>query len=124
MFVFYVVFNSCEGLQEVILTDNKLRRLPNSIGRLSRLFHLNVDKNILEYLPSDLGHLSAISVLSLRDNRLVRLPNEIGQLKEMTVLDVAENRLVLSLCRRHVDRFIASQIFFYIIPNVSIKLSK
>ena len=87
--------SSCDNLQELILTDNKLRQLPTSIGNLKRMYHFNVDKNLLEIIPSDLGKLTALSVLSMRDNKLVRLPNEIGNLKEMTVLDVAENRLVI-----------------------------
>ena len=103
--VFFFVF-SCDNLQELILTDNKLRQLPTSIGNLKRMYHFNVDKNLLEIIPSDLGKLTALSVLSMRDNKLVRLPNEIGNLKEMTVLDVAENRSVIKCCFQLTSRLV------------------
>lgn len=83
----------CESLQELILTENFLIRLPTSIGRLAKLSNLNVDRNFLESIPNEIGKCSALGVLSLRDNKLKRLPNELGDCSELHVLDVSGNQL-------------------------------
>lgn len=42
-------------LQELILTENFITELPESIGNLSRLTNLNVDRNRLQSLPEQIG---------------------------------------------------------------------
>lgn len=66
--------------------------LPRSLGKLSKLTNLNVDRNRLEVLPPEIGGCVALSVLSLRDNRLAVLPPELAHTAELHVLDVAGNR--------------------------------
>jgi len=80
-------------MQELILTENFLVELPNSIGRMKRLNNLNVDRNALISLPPDIGNLTNLGVLSLRDNKLTKLPNELGNCAALHVLDVSGNRL-------------------------------
>lgn len=80
-------------MQELILTENFLVELPISIGRMSRLNNLNVDRNALTTLPSDMGNLVSLGVLSLRDNKLNKLPAELGNCLQLHVLDVSGNRL-------------------------------
>lgn len=66
--------------------------LPHSLGKLTKLTNLNVDRNRLEALPPEIGGCAALSVLSLRDNRLAILPPELAHTAELHVLDVAGNR--------------------------------
>lgn len=66
--------------------------LPRSLGKLTKLTNLNVDRNHLEVLPPEIGGCVALSVLSLRDNRLAILPPELAHTAELHVLDVAGNR--------------------------------
>lgn len=80
-------------MQELILTENFLVELPNSIGRMKKLNNLNVDRNALISLPPDIGNLTNLGVLSLRDNKLTKLPNELGNCAALHVLDVSGNRL-------------------------------
>lgn len=80
-------------MQELILTENFLIELPNSLGRMTRLNNLNVDRNALVALPSDIGNLTNLGVLSLRDNKLTKLPAELGNCVSLHVLDVSGNRL-------------------------------
>jgi protein scribble len=80
-------------MQELILTENFLIELPNSIGRMKRLNNLNVDRNSLVSLPSDIGNLTNLGVLSLRDNKLTKMPSEIGNCVALHVMDVSGNRL-------------------------------
>ena len=48
----------CVSLQELILTENMLFELPNSIGNLRNLTNLNVDRNRLTSLPNEIGELT------------------------------------------------------------------
>lgn len=86
-------FNRCENLQELILTENMLQKMPTSTGRLTKLNNLNVDRNRLESIPIEIGDCMALGVLSLRDNKLKHLPNELGNCKKLHVLDVSGNQL-------------------------------
>ena len=82
----------CVSLQELILTENFLTELPTSVGNLSRLTNLNVDRNRLFELPIEIGQLVSLNVLSLRENKLTLLPQELGDCAELHVLDVSGNR--------------------------------
>lgn len=90
----FLLLCSCENMQELILTENFLSELPTSIGRMSKLSNLNVDRNALEYLPLEIGECSNLGVLSLRDNKLKRLPPELGNCSVLHVLDVSGNQLL------------------------------
>lgn len=80
-------------MQELILTENFLMELPRSIGRMTKLNNLNVDRNTLTSIPNEIGNCINLGVLSLRDNKLVRLPIELGNCANLHVLDVSGNRL-------------------------------
>jgi protein scribble len=80
-------------MQELILTENYLMELPSSMGRMSKLNNLNVDRNVLTALPPDIGNCVNLGVLSLRDNKLTKLPAELGNCAILHVLDVSGNRL-------------------------------
>lgn len=83
----------CENMQELILTENFLTKLPDSIGRMTKLNNLNVDRNALEDIPIEIGSCSSLGVLSLRDNKLKKLPSELGNCLSLHVLDVSGNQL-------------------------------
>ena len=83
----------CACLQELVLTENYIAALPSSIGNLTRLTNLNIDRNRLEALPAEVGRLVNLGVFSLRENQLRALPHEIGTCEELHVLDVSGNRL-------------------------------
>ena len=85
--------NRCENMQELILTENFLVELPNSIGRMVRLNNLNVDRNALISIPAEIGYCTNLGVLSLRDNKLTKLPSQLGNCVSLHVLDVSGNRL-------------------------------
>jgi protein scribble len=88
-----LIFNRCENMQELILTENFLVELPNSIGRMTKLNNLNVDRNALIAVPQEIGYCTNLGVLSLRDNKLTKLPSELGNCVSLHVLDVSGNRL-------------------------------
>lgn len=80
-------------MQELILTENFLIQLPDSIGEMTKLNNLNVDRNALEYIPNEIGTCISLGVLSLRDNKLKKLPAELGNCTSLHVLDVSGNQL-------------------------------
>lgn len=67
--------------------------LPKSIGNMTKLNNLNVDRNALTELPIEIGNCVNMGVLSLRDNKLTKLPSELGNCLQLHVLDVSGNRL-------------------------------
>lgn len=107
----------CVSLQELMLTENFLVELPNSIGNCIHLTNLNVDRNNLREIPREIGKISTsrvaclvvrrncsflvffcvgnlkqLGVLSLRGNKLRSLPSEIGDCSQLHVLDVSGNQ--------------------------------
>ena len=52
----------CMNLQELILTENFIAELPQSIGNLSHLTNLNVDRNRLQSLPEQIGGCYSVTV--------------------------------------------------------------
>ncbi|MBF8187562.1 leucine-rich repeat domain-containing protein [Nonomuraea sp. K274] len=75
------------------LTDNRLTRLPETIGRMGSLVELRLYNNRLEALPESIGGLRRLRELHLQGNRLTRLPASIADLDELRVLDLRDNHL-------------------------------
>lgn len=89
MFLFR--FSSLFFLQQA--GQNRLTRLPASIGLLRQLQTLMLNENLLEELPAELGSCQRLAVLSARKNKLERLPPELGQLSRLRVVNVSCNKL-------------------------------
>lgn len=85
-------FPPSQGVFVSLRSSFSPQALPRSLGKLTKLTNLNVDRNHLEVLPPEIGGCVALSVLSLRDNRLAALPPELAHTAELHVLDVAGNR--------------------------------
>ena len=73
--------------------QNRLSKLPASIGLLRQLQTLMLNENQLDELPAELGSCQRLTVLSARKNRLEKLPPELGQLSRLRVINVSCNRL-------------------------------
>ena len=65
------------------LSDNRLSSLPDSIGNLVKLVHLDVSKNNLSYLPEAIGNLIEVNHLDLGNNQLTILPKSLADLKNV-----------------------------------------
>ena len=84
---------NCRELSELVLTENCLSVLPESVGNLSHLTVLHVGRNRLEELTPKIGKCSKLRMLFLRENQLTELPSSIGNLENIQTLDVSGNRL-------------------------------
>lgn len=104
-----------EALQELLLINTGLQSLPDSLGQLRQLRHLQVAAtpglkrlptsltslpNLetlqltaipLEELPSDLGRMQSLRSLTLGGGRYERLPASIIQLSQLTQLSVSHS---------------------------------
>ncbi|WP_394392124.1 protein kinase [Shewanella woodyi] len=77
----------------LILTDNKLERLPNSIGGLYRLQKLALAGNCLTALPDTMANCHSLELARLSANQFTSLPDWLFQLPKLSWLAVAGNPL-------------------------------
>ncbi|NXP73989.1 MFHA1 protein, partial [Ramphastos sulfuratus] len=74
-------------LEELDLSFNRLRRLPEGLGRLRHLRALDVDHNLLPSFPAQLLELAALEELDCSGNRhLGALPEGIAALRRLKIL--------------------------------------
>ncbi|NWZ41702.1 MFHA1 protein, partial [Brachypodius atriceps] len=74
-------------LEELDLSFNRLRRLPEGLGRLRHLRTLDVDHNLLSSFPAPLLELAALEELDCSGNRhLGALPEGIAALRRLKIL--------------------------------------
>ncbi|KAK6127570.1 hypothetical protein DH2020_038688 [Rehmannia glutinosa] len=72
-------------------TRNKIQELPESIGGLLNLLHLNLRGNQLTSLPATISRLVRLQELDLSSNGLPVLPETIGSLVGLKKLNVETN---------------------------------
>jgi hypothetical protein len=75
----------------LILTDNQLERLPNSIGRLEKLQKLMLAGNQLRSLPDQMAACQNLELIRLAANRLESLPSWLFSLPRLSWLAYAGN---------------------------------
>jgi hypothetical protein len=75
----------------LILTDNQLERLPNSIGRLEKLQKLMLAGNQLRSLPDEMAACQNLELIRLAANRLESLPSWLFSLPRLSWLAYAGN---------------------------------
>jgi len=78
-------------LQILNLSYNKLMKLPECIGNLSRLINLQLMSNQLNSLPETMGNLSALQILNVGDNWIKLIPENIGNLTTLKELVLFSN---------------------------------
>jgi len=75
----------------LILTDNKIEKLPDSMGLLSRLQKLALAGNQLTELPSSMANCRSLELARLSANKLSALPDWLFQLPKMSWLAFSGN---------------------------------
>jgi len=80
-------------IETLILADNDLTEISESIDRLQSLKTLDLGHNLLASLPNNLGHIPGLrDFLYLHDNHLAALPPSLANLKDLRYLNISENR--------------------------------
>lgn len=75
----------------LILSDNKIREIPESIKKLRGLSRLALNDNRIEEIHPGIGTLVELTWIDLTRNRLQTLPDEMANLKKVSGLGLSEN---------------------------------
>lgn len=75
----------------LILTDNAITQLPDSIGELKRLQKLALAGNQLTKLPETIQHCRALQLIRLSANKFTHLPDGLFQLPKLAWLAFSGN---------------------------------
>lgn len=78
-------------LRWLILTDNQLQTLPESLGNCARLQKLMLSCNQLSSLPASLARCQRLELLRIASNRFTSVPEPIFQLPVLSWLALAGN---------------------------------
>ena len=78
-------------LRVLQLHGNRLRRLPDWLGKLGKLRQISLHNNLLEALPADISGWQLVQRLALGGNRLRGLPDSIAALKGLRNLVLSDN---------------------------------
>lgn len=84
-----------KNLQWLILTDNKIENLPNSIGACSFLQKCALAGNNLNKLPNSLSNCQNLELLRISANQLEDIPNSLFQLPRLSWLAIDGNPFLL-----------------------------
>lgn len=87
------ILGSLRNLNELILIDNGLSKLPACIPNLPNLTKLTFSKNDIRILPYEFCRLRKLEYLNLSDINLSDLPPNFGNLSQLTKLDLSGNDL-------------------------------
>lgn len=82
------------GATQLDLSEMELTELPESLGHLTQLQMLHINRNQLTTLPGSLGQLSQLEFLSFARNRLSSFPESVRDLKNLKKLYVWGNGLI------------------------------
>ena len=77
--------------QWLILTDNKIKTLPQSIGKLTKLQKCMLAGNRIKTLPDTMASCTSLELLRLSANHLERLPSWLFELPRLSWLACAGN---------------------------------
>ncbi|MEG0921687.1 MAG: leucine-rich repeat-containing protein kinase family protein [Comamonas sp.] len=80
-------------LRWLILTDNQIHLLPNTLGQRPRLQKLMLACNQLSSLPASLSQCTSLELLRISGNRFTEVPDGVCQLPALAWLAIAGNPL-------------------------------
>ncbi|CAB1109033.1 unnamed protein product [Ectocarpus sp. CCAP 1310/34] len=79
------------ALKGLLLSGNRLSRLPSSVGSLHGLETLELSDNTIRSLPESIDGLKRLVTLTVSNNGLASLPESVGGLRSVKLLDLSRN---------------------------------
>lgn len=102
----------------LILTDNRLTQLPNSIGDLHHLQKFMLAGNQLKCLPEAMRQCQSLQLLRIAANQLTELPIWLGELPRLAWLAFAGNPFSQSSNRKTLCLPTATQAEFHLLEQL------
>ena len=78
-------------LRKLILRQNQLKELPNTLVHLQRLSVLDLDHNAFEIIPSVVYRLRNLNIFSIAHNQIRSIQKEVAHLQRMECIDFSYN---------------------------------
>lgn len=76
-----------------------MKMIPNEIGNLKSITHLDLSDNQLYFLPENIGNLEpTIKYLNIAHNQIKIIPPEIGMLFNLQALYIENNEFIAFPC--------------------------
>jgi internalin A len=82
-----------ERWTELYLGNKQIAKIPEEIGQLTSLRHLDFSTNQITEVPAVIGQLTSLQELCISGNQITEIPAEIGQLISLQHLDFSFNRI-------------------------------
>jgi hypothetical protein len=79
------------GAQELVLTNNRVKKLPSWLGEFQALERLELDDCGLKTLPREIAALPRLRNLDLTDNPITSLPFGSDSFRAVEILSIGEN---------------------------------
>ena len=87
-------YKSVPNITTLILHNNKIIHLTNSISELKFLKVLKLDFNLIKILPRTIGEMNNLEILSISHNLLVAIPSNISKLcSTIKILNISDNKI-------------------------------
>lgn len=86
-------FGKLTKLWDIFIVDNQFTSIPQCIINLPNLINLIFDDNKITSLPENIGNLHRLEHLGLGDNQLTSLPESIGDLVHLRQFWLGHNQL-------------------------------
>ena len=80
------------SLKSICLAKNKITMIPEDIGKLKALVHLDLSANTISVVPPQMGKLKALTALILTENQISHLPDEFKNLSNLQILILGDNK--------------------------------
>ncbi|XP_076303588.1 uncharacterized protein LOC143221868 [Lasioglossum baleicum] len=116
--------NISDLVEQLNLSNNLLRHVPNDINRLTELQYLNLARNELSSLPNDISSLKKLRRLDLTDNKIQDIVDvkSVMQLTSLTVLYLSRNPIqsIEGLVSSRLEALDASHCEIQTLSNVSL----
>lgn len=101
-----------QRLRWLILTDNQLQTLPESLGNCARLQKLMLSCNQLSSLPASLARCQQLELLRIASNRFTSVPEPVFQLPALSWLALAGNPMTQKSELLALDKYALEPCFY------------
>ncbi|MBD3215974.1 MAG: hypothetical protein GF311_25405, partial [Candidatus Lokiarchaeota archaeon] len=84
---------SNQGIDKIRVIGSELRKLPESIRKLTSLQELELSINNRRRLPESFGNLKSLQKIDLNQNDIKFIPNSMNNLESLIELNLSQNKL-------------------------------